>query len=327
MQQVAVQRARAQRGEPHPAAPAPRRRSRRSAPASSRRCASVITGPLHHGRAQLLGAVAVVEPRRRSSAAPPSRRRPARPANTGTDSSRTRRRRTSRKCSGLMHRPSTKNGRNCRTRWRSRSSPMSGETRRQRGDAEGDRHRPAHDPPQRGGQPPDEQRDQEPGQVPGVQQADRYAAGRRRPSRLKRVYAVSKTTYGTATPVTSRLSRSGRDVETAREVAGDDDERRHVEGVHERCRARPPARLPSRSGSQACPIATSTIARYLALSKNASRPAAGVVGVAGVEEPDGAAGSGPSGARSRGAGRRNSRSGSCRGTGCSCGGAGTSDAP
>ncbi|MGX1488638.1 hypothetical protein RKD41_000897 [Streptomyces tendae] len=31
------------------------------------------------------------------------------------------------------------------------------------------------------------------------------------------------------------------------------------------------ARLPSRSGSHACPTATSTIAAYLALSKNASR--------------------------------------------------------
>ncbi len=31
------------------------------------------------------------------------------------------------------------------------------------------------------------------------------------------------------------------------------------------------ARLPSRNGSQECPMATSTIARYLALSKKASR--------------------------------------------------------
>ena len=46
--------------------------------------ASVITAPAPPRGAQLLGAVAVVEPARRSSAAPPSTRRPARPAKTGT---------------------------------------------------------------------------------------------------------------------------------------------------------------------------------------------------------------------------------------------------
>ncbi len=49
-------------------------------------------------------------------------------ANTGTDATRTERRLTIRKCSGRRVRPSTKKGRNCSTRWSSRSSPICGDT-------------------------------------------------------------------------------------------------------------------------------------------------------------------------------------------------------
>lgn len=88
--------------------------------------------------------------------------------------------------------------------------------------------------------------------------------------RVKNVYAVSNTTYGTASPVTNRRSRPGLQSKFREKYPDTTMNMRHVKGVHEQIQRGHP-RLPSRNGSHACPTATSTIARYFALSKKASR--------------------------------------------------------
>ncbi len=76
--------------------------------------------------------------------------------------------------------------------------------------------------------------------------------------------------YGTATPVISRLSRLGL-ASKLREKKPEMMMNAGMWKVYTIVYAASRVRLSPLMGSHACPMATSTIARYLALSKNASR--------------------------------------------------------
>src|SRR5687768_12087843 len=76
--------------------------------------------------------------------------------------------------------------------------------------------------------------------------------------------------YGTATPVISRRSRSGR-MSKLREKKPEMMMKAGMWNEYTTVYAASRTRLSPLRGSQAWPTATSTIARYLALSKNASR--------------------------------------------------------
>ena len=102
---------------------------------------------------------------------------------------------------------------------------------RQDGDQERDGHGPAQDAPHGRGQPPQEEREQEPGHPPGVEQAQRRVAPGRgvQEERVRRLEPqVGHEDAGDQPLHAPRLP-----VPRAGQVAGDEDERRHVEGEDE----------------------------------------------------------------------------------------------